>query len=57
MILSGNGGYGPAADMMALRVKTDSRAESFRAELEMIQEGATMVRVGTGIFGARNYDI
>ena len=46
VILSGNGGYGPAADMMALRVKTDSRAESFRAELEMIQEGATMVLTG-----------
>ena len=55
--LSGNGGSGPAEDVLALRVTANSWTGSFRAELEQIQEGATIVLNGVSGDGTLQMDL
>ncbi len=45
--ISGNGGRGEVKDLYALRFVNYARSGNFRAELEQIQEGSTIVLNGT----------
>ena len=55
--LSGNGGYGPSTDVLALRVTASAWTGSFRAELEQIQEGSTLVLNGVSANGTLQLDL